>query len=192
MVSDEIVVVTRSAKANSPAVEWRGQADGTYSVRVLDANLNPGTQVYLTCRSGREELFRAETLKELALHYGVLLPYPIRVTSGRISTIVNEDGVPWRREYPSDKARTQALLRFGKQAFGISFMDAIPLRSQVGKVDGVAFVLPHAANLNAPPGPSRLPSQHAAQRGGRQPAAGLGVLREGDRQRRRPSADRLA
>src|SRR5437763_1916769 len=55
VVSDEIVVVTRSARENHPAVEWRGQADGTYSVRVLDADLAPGTQVYLNCRPGREE-----------------------------------------------------------------------------------------------------------------------------------------
>ncbi len=33
VVSNEIVVVTRSVRDNSPAVEWRGQADGTYAVR---------------------------------------------------------------------------------------------------------------------------------------------------------------
>jgi molecular chaperone HtpG len=149
VVSNEIVVVTRSARGNSPAVEWRGQVDGTYAVRTLDLDIAPGTQVYLSCRPGREELFRADAIKDLALHYGVLLPYPVRVTTSRTSVVVNEDGAPWRRDYPNEKAQTQALLRFGKQAFGTAFLDAIPLHSRTGKVDGVAFVLPHPANLNA-------------------------------------------
>jgi molecular chaperone HtpG len=149
VVSNEIVVVTRSVRENQPAVEWRGQVDGTYSVRILDADIAPGTQVFLSCRPGKEELFRSQTIKDLAIHYGVLLPYPIRVTTGRGSLVVNEEGAPWRRDYSGEKARTQALLRFGKQAFGTAFLDAISLQSLVGKVDGVAFVLPHPVNLNA-------------------------------------------
>lgn len=149
VVSDEIVVVTRSAREAAPAVEWRGRADGTYSIRTLDADLAAGTQVYLSCRPGKEDLFRNESIRDLAMHYGVLLPYPVRVVSQRGSVVVNENGAPWRQEYPNDRARKQELLRFGKQTFGAAFLDAIPLRSQAGKVDGVAFVLPHPANLNA-------------------------------------------
>lgn len=149
VVSNEIVVVTRSARGNEPCVEWLGRVDGTYSVRVLEADLAPGTRVYLTCRPGSEELFRSDTVKDLALHYGVLLPHPIRVTTGGISEVVNEEGAPWRRSYANEKARTAALLRFGKNAFGTAYLDAIPLRSRAGKVEGVAFVLPHPANFNA-------------------------------------------
>lgn len=149
VVSDEIVVVTRSARGDGPAVEWRGRADGTYAVRTLEADIAAGTRLYLNCRPGKEELFRTESIQDLALHYGVLLPYPIRVTTGRGSVVVNEDGAPWRRDYTDEKARKLALLQFGQQAFGAAFLDAIPLKSQVGKVDGVAYVLPHPANLNA-------------------------------------------
>ncbi|MHB1560100.1 MAG: HSP90 family protein, partial [Isosphaeraceae bacterium] len=149
VVSEEIVVITRSAREESPAVEWRGLADGSYSVRVLDLDLAPGTKVYLKCRPDREEIFRGDSIKSLARHYGILLPYPIRVAVGQASVVVNEDGAPWRRAYASEQARTKALLRYGKEAFDISFMDAIPLRSRAGNVDGVAFVLPHPANLNA-------------------------------------------
>jgi len=149
VVSNEIVVVTRSVRETNPAVEWRGQMDGTYSVRKLDVDIAPGTQVYLSCRPGKEELFASDSIKDLALHYGVLLPYPIRVTTNRASQVINEQGAPWRRDYSGEKERAQALLRFGKQAFGTAFLDAIPLHSRTGKVDGVAFVLPHPANLNA-------------------------------------------
>src|SRR5262249_7257761 len=98
---------------------------------------------------GKEELFRSESIKDLALHYGVLLPYPIRVNTGRTTVVVNENGAPWRRSYASEKARSQALLRFGKQSFGEAFLDAIPLRSRAAGVDGVALAVPHRVTLSA-------------------------------------------
>jgi len=75
------------------------------------------------------------------------LPFPIRYSAGKVSEIINAGGPPWRREYPNAKARTQALLEFGEEAFEARFFDAIPLRSEVGAVDGVAFVLPFTPSL---------------------------------------------
>jgi molecular chaperone HtpG len=149
VVSDEIVVVTRSARGGSPAVEWRAKVDGTYSVRTLDADVAPGTQVYLTCRPGREDYFTAEAVADAAFRYGALLPHPIRVTGGKTSRVVNRDGAPWRVEHADETERARALLRFGTETFDERFLDAIPLRSRAGGVDGVAFVLAHPANLNA-------------------------------------------
>jgi molecular chaperone HtpG len=149
VVSDEIVVVTRSARPGFPAVEWRGQGDGTYSVRTLDIEIAPGTQVYLRCRAGSESLFTPAKLAELASHYGGLLPIPIRIANGAQVQIVNAEPPPWRRSFPNEPARTAALLDFGEAALGATFMDAIPLKTQAGGIDGVAFVLPHPANLNS-------------------------------------------
>lgn len=151
VVSDEIVVVSKSLQDGSPAVEWRGKVDGTYGVRTLNADLAPGTQVFLTCRAGNDELFTVERIRELAGFYGGLLPYPVRVSAAGRAVVVNEAGAPWRERYANNKERLQALLRFGKQAFGMHFLDAIPLQSRAGGVDGVAFVLPQAANLAARP-----------------------------------------
>ena len=173
-------------------MEWRGRADGTYSVRALDVDIAAGTQVYLRCRAGKEDLFRNDSIKDLALHYGVLLPYPIRVKTSRTSLVVNEEGAPWRREYSGEKARTQALLRFGKQAFATAFLDAIPLHSRTGRVGRRRIRLAAPGQPQQPAGPSCLPAQHAALRGSRQPAPGLGVLRQGHRQCRRLEADRVA
>ncbi|MDX1948820.1 MAG: HSP90 family protein [Pirellulaceae bacterium] len=149
VVSDEIVLVTKSARDDSPAVEWRGRADGSYGVRTLTGEHAPGTQVYLACREASRELFRGDRLRELVLHYGGLLPYPISVTSGRSSQVVNRDGAPWRKAYRNERERTEELLRFGNQVLGGTFLDAIPLRSAAGGADGVAFVLSHSANLAA-------------------------------------------
>src|SRR5438105_7696174 len=44
VVSDEIVVITRSARPGHPAMEWRGRPDGTYTIKVMEGDLAPGTQ----------------------------------------------------------------------------------------------------------------------------------------------------
>jgi molecular chaperone HtpG len=149
LVSDEIVVISRSARGGSPAVEWRGRPDGTYEVRSLPGDLSPGTQVILTARADADELFTYERVAELTKHYGGMLPYPIKVISGKRAEQVNEKGVPWRQEFSSDKERTRTLLAFGREAFGVDFLDAIPLRAKAGDLDGVAYILPHEANLTA-------------------------------------------
>ena len=149
LVSDEIVVISRSVKEGSPAVEWRAKPDGTYDVRTLTGDLSPGTQVILTAREDAEEFFKFERLSELVKHFGGMLPYPIKVSSGKRNEIANERGVPWRQEFSSEKERTRSLLMFGREAFGLDFLDALPLRSKAGDIDGVAFILPHEASLTA-------------------------------------------
>src|SRR5262249_55568973 len=139
----EIVLLTRSG-TGGPALEWRGKPAGTYTLKTLESDLAPGTQVFLTARPGCEELFAADRVRELARRYGGLLPYPLPVVSGGRSSRVNEDGAPWRRQYRSEAERTRALLAWGQEALSASFLDAIPLRAAAGDLDGVAFVLPHA------------------------------------------------
>jgi molecular chaperone HtpG len=154
VVSDEIVVLTRSARPSETpgettrTIEWRGRPDGTYTVRALDQTIPAGTQVYLTCKKGSEEYFAPEQVRSWARRYGGLLPYPINFTAGKDSQDINERGAPWRRRYDSESERTRALLDYGKEAFGIDFFDAIPLQSSSAGMDGAAFVLPF------PPGPS--------------------------------------
>ena len=147
MVSDEIVVLTRSVRGG-PALEWRGKPDGTYALKTLASELDAGTQVFLTCKKGSEAMYEPERVQELLRHYGLLLPYPIRVQHGRESVIINDTGAPWRRRYASDAQRTKALLDYGRVALKQNFFDAIPLRSTVGDLDGVAFVLPFTPNLS--------------------------------------------
>lgn len=145
VVGDEIVVITRSARAaDAKTIEWRGRADGTYSIRTLDYQIEPGTQVYLTAKRGSEQYFEIETVAALAKHYGALLPYPIRVVSGDWSKIVNDDPPPWRRRFRDEAERVESLLEYGREIFDETFLDAIPLRSEAGKVDGVAFVLAYS------------------------------------------------
>jgi molecular chaperone HtpG len=148
MVSDSIVVITRSARSpDAPTIEWRGMPDGTYSIKVLPHTFEPGTRVYLTCKIGCEDYFEADAIRDGLKHYGSLLPRPIKLISILGEEQINADGVPWRQEFESSESRLETLLSYGHATFGADFIDAIPLKSEVGSVDGVAFVLPFAPTV---------------------------------------------
>ena len=144
LVAEEIVAVTRSVRDGSPAVEWRGRADGTYAVRTLDADLAPGTQVFLRARPGMGEHFEPDAVRQRAKSYGSLLPFPVRLKLGRAEEPLNETP-PWE-EFPADTAEDRdGLLAWGKSHLGGTFLDAFPVGSAAGKVEGVAFVRPESS-----------------------------------------------
>jgi molecular chaperone HtpG len=149
VVSDEVIVVTRSAKDDSRTFEWRGRADGTYSLSVLTEAIEPGTEVRLHCKHGSEEYFSPETLRNLTAHYGSLLPFPISFTADGHSEVINEERPPWREEFLDEQLTRAAYMAYGKTIFGSEFFDYIPLRSSVGDVEGVAFVLPYSPSLSS-------------------------------------------
>lgn len=148
VVSDEIAAVTRSVQGPE-TTEWRGRPDGTYSVRALGANaMDPGTRVTLRCKPGMEDWFAGDRVREIVTHFGALLPFPIHVIADGRDTHVNEAGPPWRRgDDPAE--RRAALIEYGKKTFGVGFLDCIPLRSEAGDIEGVAYVLPFSPNLAA-------------------------------------------
>jgi molecular chaperone HtpG len=150
MVCDELLVVTRSVKDGGATMEWRGRHDGTYSVRPSEHPLErPGTQVFLVARPDAAEFFTAERVRQLATHYGGLLPFPILLTAGGSTERLNTEGAPWRRKYESASERRAALLAYGREVFGSEFIDCIPLKATSGDVEGVAFVLPFSPHYNA-------------------------------------------
>lgn len=149
MVCDEIVLVTRSAAADEPAIEWHGRPNGTYSIQTSGREIAPGTQVFLRAREDSTEYFDPERVRELAEHFGAMLPDPIYIGVGDKRVCINETPPPWRREFVSASARREALMAFGREAFSEDFFDCIPLRSKTGRVEGAAYVLSHSPNLAA-------------------------------------------
>ncbi|HUG89677.1 MAG TPA: ATP-binding protein, partial [Planctomycetaceae bacterium] len=147
VVCEEIVVITRSVRNGARTVEWKGCADGTYSVRLLEHDFEPGTQVFLRAKSGTAEYFEPEFVQRTARHYGCHLPVPIQVQPGEDRTLINEDP-PWRCEYTGREIARDRWLDYGRRVFDMDFLDAIPLESRVGGVEGVAFVLPFEASLS--------------------------------------------
>jgi molecular chaperone HtpG len=149
VVSEEIVVITRSVTKGSRTVEWRGHADGTYTINVLEREMEPGTEVILRCKAGSEEYFEPATAHRLAHHYGSLLPYPIRLITPLGSSLINDEEPPWKQTFSTTALERDAYLEFGRQTFETDFLDYIPLQSTIGDVRGVAFVLPYPMSLAA-------------------------------------------
>ena len=148
MVSDEVIVVTRSAKEEAETIEWRGRADGTYSLTILDRKMAPGTEVRLHCKAGSEEYFLPDKLRKLAFHYGSLLPFPIKFSDSTGTTLINEETPPWKQSFAAPEFERDAYLEYGRAAFALEFFDYIPLRSTIGDIQGVAFVLPFSPSLS--------------------------------------------
>ena len=147
LVSDEIVVHTRSAHAGAHAFEWRGRADGTYTLAQATAEVAVGTRVALSARRGSESFFEAAEVERLARHYGGLLPYAVTFSAGGAGITLNERQPPWCAEFVDGAAERAAYLEYGRELFGAEFLDYVPLRARAGDVVGVAFVLPYAPNL---------------------------------------------
>ena len=149
-VADQIRVVTRSARSPyAPTVEWLGNSDGSYAVRVLDgdaARAEPGTTVYLAPRRGAERWFAPDRVAELAGEYGGLLPYQVSVESAQGVVQVTGERPAWEHRYASDAERRAALLAYGEELLGFRPLDVIELAVPLVGVRGAGFVLPQAAN----------------------------------------------
>ena len=149
VVSDEIEVRTRSARSpEARTLRWRGRADGTYEIDVLDTEMAPGTRVILRAKPGRLTHFEADHVERSLSRFGSLLPCRIELTT-RSGTRRIDVAPPWRREHSSVSERREAIMAYGRDAFGVDFVDFVPLASDAGGIDGVAYVLPHATVTTA-------------------------------------------
>ncbi|MFT7639018.1 MAG: molecular chaperone HtpG [Pirellulaceae bacterium] len=147
VVCDEIVVITRSTQADAKTVQWKGRADGTYTLDILDYDFEPGTQVFLRAKRGSWEYFEAEFVRHKAKHFGGYLPYRIEVHAAGEIDCVNETP-PWA-DYEGDAADRERLMQYGRDVFEVEMLDAIPLQSRAGRVEGIAFILNHSVSLSA-------------------------------------------
>ncbi len=144
VVSDAIEVWTRSARsADAPTLHWRGRADGTYELAQVDEAISHGTRVRRRAKPGKIDLFEPARVASALRRYGHLLPHRIELTTPAGVERIDVPP-PWRREHDGASARRDAIMQYGRDAFGIDLFDFIELRSDAGGVVGVAYVLPHA------------------------------------------------
>ncbi|MFS0725299.1 HSP90 family protein [Paenibacillus sp. 1P07SE] len=139
VVSEEIVMITRSAQSDEP-LEWRGKPDGTYTLRRLTQEVPVGTTVYLKAKPDYEEYFTYYRLEDLLRKYGEFLPTPIYLTEDACDELLNGAAPPWSLDKPAAVDYVQGIL-YEKP------LDIIPLASTIGGVRGIAYVLPHAVSL---------------------------------------------
>ncbi|EHL9035733.1 TPA_asm: HSP90 family protein [Listeria monocytogenes] len=152
IVSDEIVMISTSQK-DGGTTEWRGKADGTYSVRKIETDTRePGTQVYLRLRAGLEDHPECEDVEYLIntlKKYGFSLESNIIVEMNGLEEEINS----WTKQF-SDKETLSTLSReqiiqYGEYILGTHFQDYFLIENESGRTFGIAYMIPHAVQMNA-------------------------------------------
>ncbi|EEO3342247.1 HSP90 family protein [Listeria monocytogenes] len=152
IVSDEIVMISNSQK-DGGTTEWRGKADGTYSVRKIETDTRePGTQVYLRLRAGLEDHPECEDVEYLIntlKKYGASLESNIIVEMNGLEEEINS----WTKKF-SDKETLSTLSReqiiqYGEYILGTHFQDYFLIENESGRTFGIAYIVPHAVQMNA-------------------------------------------
>ena len=145
MVTDQIVMKTKSVKNPAHAYEFKGCPDGTYSIRELNPELVPvGTEVIIQAKKGCEEYFDQKKICELVRYYGLPLPFPVMLcqedgTEERINHFFPETGQDFSGQ----------IMALGKELFETDFLGYIPLESESGLFSGVAYIMPYAVSVHA-------------------------------------------
>ncbi len=143
MVTDEIMLHTRSVKDTAHAYEFRGKPDGTYSITEIPAEETPvGTQIYIRAKKDCEQYFDEENVSRLVRYYGLPLPFPVIMHGAEGDYRINEMLTPG-----SDTK--DSVMALGREIFETDFLGYIPLESKSGLFSGVAYILPHAVSLHA-------------------------------------------
>ncbi|MGI8746957.1 MAG: HSP90 family protein, partial [Deinococcus sp.] len=153
MVSAEIELLTQSAHGGPP-VRWLARSDGRYRLETLSSPpglVQPGTTVLLRARQATDFHFGYDGLRGALASYGQILPYPIHVWGDGQYSHVNPALPPWLALAAGDAGRKGEVLAYAREVLGLEALDAIPLCSGVGGVQGVALVLPYSAHPGVRP-----------------------------------------
>ena len=144
MVTDEIILKTRSAKNPEHAYEFHGKPDGTYQIIELnDDSIKIGTEIMIYSKKGCEEYFEENKICELVRYYGLPLPFPIMMINQEKAYRINIC-------FPeSNITNHDSIMQLGKQIFDMNFLAYIPLESANGLFSGVAYILPYSVSVHA-------------------------------------------
>lgn len=152
IVSDEIVMISTSQK-DGGTTEWRGKADGTYSVRKIETDTRePGTQVYLRLRAGLEdhpECEEVEYLINTLKKYGASLESNIIVEINGLEEEINS----WTKKFSDKetlfKLSKEQIIQYGEYILGTHFQDYFLIENESGRTFGIAYMIPHSVQMNA-------------------------------------------
>ena len=152
MVTDEIVVFSKSARADAGVVRWRGSTHGTWTVeKITDTAQVPeelkalahGTTVVLRSMPGEPD-FDYRNVRDLIQRYGEFLP--VTLTVERPTTEAEVVGTHGHGAPAVWEASQEAQRRWCRNNFGFEPFAVIPLEAPVAGFKGVAFVLSAGAH----------------------------------------------
>ncbi len=145
MVTDKIIMKTKSVKNPAKAYQFEGCPDGTYSIKPIQPEeTRTGTEVIIQAKKNCEVYFHKEKICELVRYYGLPLPFPVM--------LCHEDGTEEKINhfFPETGENFSAqIMKLGKELFETEFLGYIPLESKSGLFSGVAYIMPYAVSVHA-------------------------------------------
>lgn len=149
MVTEHITVRTRSYKQPDRVLEWKGMADGTYTITDACDTIPIGTEIIILNNKAEKEseviddYYNADNIANLVYYYGLFLKYPVYTISGGEKTRLN-------LKFDFDSVKNKELcMNMGKTFLGESFLDCFTLKSEKGLFSGIAYILPYPVSATA-------------------------------------------
>ena len=147
MVTDYICVRTRSYKSPETVLEWKGMADGTYTIDTISYDMPVGTEIIIENNKTEkddsvDEYYNCDNISNLVYYYGLFLRYPVYTVNGEEKTRLN-----LKFDFDADKDK-ELCMTLGKTFLGENFLDCFTLRSPTGLFSGIAYVLPYPVSAN--------------------------------------------
>ena len=149
MVTEQITVRTCSYKTPEKPLEWRGMADGTYTITECADTLPVGTEIIIVNKKKdvSDELisdyYDPDNIANLIYYYGLFLKYPVYLLDGDDRTRLN-------LKFDLNTMKNKELcMNMGKTFLGEDFLDCFMLRSPTGLFSGVAYILPYPVSASA-------------------------------------------
>ncbi|WP_320171964.1 molecular chaperone HtpG [Maridesulfovibrio sp.] len=88
MVSDKVVVRTKSYKQDEPGVQWVSDGKSAYELTTLDEEMGHGTTVEIFLNEENKDRFGSEdTLKGIVKRHSNFVSFPIMIGGERVNTV---------------------------------------------------------------------------------------------------------
>lgn len=86
MVSDEVIVETRRADADSKGYRWSSGGEGTYTIEEISKQ-ERGTKIYFKLKDSADEFCHEDKVKEIINKYSNFADYPIFLGKDKINLV---------------------------------------------------------------------------------------------------------
>lgn len=107
MVTDEVSVETRSARAGSEGLRWRSSGQGTYTIEKIDKK-EPGTRISFTLKEEHKEFAEEYRVEHIIKKYSNFVDFPIYLEKKQLNSIT----ALWQR--PKSELKQEEVNEFYK------------------------------------------------------------------------------
>ena len=87
MVANEVVVKSKSFRADSAAIEWKSNGLGDYEIKELEGEMKRGTTVEIFLKEEASEFAERYRIESIIKKHSSFISFPIYLNSERINTI---------------------------------------------------------------------------------------------------------